>query len=232
MTVKDEMHGSCGKLLLTIVREGLGDRVVDITRNAGAKGGTLAPGRGRSENPVAGFFCVGDFKEEIVLTLVRGEHVRNVMDALRAFGGTSGKHRLGVAVQLDVSQILHRAGKGSATCDLLERSGPMEKRTEQVMITVIVTRGCADDVMSVARKAGATGGTILNARGTASEKDVKFLGIPLFPEKEILIILAETERSANIFNALKDCDCITRPGGGIAFSIAVEDLVWIEKVLE
>ncbi|HPE92041.1 MAG TPA: hypothetical protein PK146_07100 [Synergistales bacterium] len=226
MTKNSEVHGSCGKLLLTIVKEGLGDRVVEITRKAGAKGGTLLPGRGRSENPVAGFFCIGDFREEIVLTLVRGEDVSNVMNALRAFGGTAGKHREGISVQLDVSQILHRAGKGSATCDLLERSGPMEIKTEQIVISIIANRGCADDIMSVARKAGASGGTILNARGTASEKDVKFLGVPLFPEKEVLLILAETARSATIFNALKECDCITRPGGGIAFSIAVEDFVW------
>ncbi len=227
MTKNSEMHGSCGKLLLTIVREGLGDRVVGITREAGAKGGTLVLGRGRSENPIIGFFCVGDFREEIVLTLVRGENVTPVMNGLRAFGGDTGKQRQGMVLQIDVSQILHRAGKGSATCDLLERSGPMEKKTGQVMISVIVNRGCADDIMSVARKAGATGGTILNARGTAGEKDVKFLGIPLFPEKEILLILAESARSATIFNALKECDCITQPGGGIAFSTAVEDFVWL-----
>ncbi len=55
---------------------------------------------------------------------------------------------------------------------------------------------------------------------------------PLFPEKEILLILAETDRSAAIFKALKECDCIIQPGGGIAFSIAVEDIVWLEKGLE
>ncbi len=225
-------QGSCGKLLLSIVREGLGDRIVEITRRAGARGGTVALGRGRSENVIAGFFCVGDFREEVVLTLVRGEQVHPVMNALRAFGGGKEKSRQGVVIQIDVSQIVHRPGMGSATCEIVERGDAMREQTDKVLISIIVNRGCADDLMSIARKAGATGGTILNARGTASENDVKFLGIPLFPEKEILLILAEKGRSSSIFEALQESDCITQPGGGIAFSVGVEEIVALEKDLQ
>lgn len=230
MTNKREVQGSCVKLLLSIVREGLGDRIVGITRKAGAKGGTVTLGRRRSENAIAGFFCVGDFKEDVVFTLVRGEQVNPVTNALREYGGSTGKSRQGMVIQLDVSQIAYCTGKGSATRELIERSEPMKGETEKVMISVIVNRGCADDLMSIARKAGATGGTILNARGTASEKDVKFLGMPLLPEKEILLILAENDKSSAIFDALKESDCITQPGGGIAFSIAVEELFYFPKL--
>ena len=58
------------------------------------------------------------------------------------------------------------------------------------LITVIVNSGYADDVMAVAKKAGASGGTILGARGTGTEEDVKFFGITLVPEKEILLIVS------------------------------------------
>ena len=78
----------------------------------------------------------------------------------------------------------------------------MKKDAERVMICVIANWGCADDLMEIARKA-AQRGTILKARGTASEEDVKFLSIPLFPEKEILLVVAERIRSSAILEALR-----------------------------
>ncbi len=56
------------------------------------------------------------------------------------------------------------------------------------LITVIVNSGYAEAVMAAARSGGASGGSILNARGTGTEEDVKFFGITLVPEKEMLLI--------------------------------------------
>ena len=71
------------------------------------------------------------------------------------------------------------------------------------LLTVIVNHGYADDVMAEARKAGAAGGTILNARGTGKEEDVKFFGITLVPEKEMLLIVAENAKAPAILEAIQ-----------------------------
>ena len=47
------------------------------------------------------------------------------------------------------------------------------------LIIAIVNRGFADDVMSAAKSAGATGGTIMNARGTGKE-EAKSAVCPVF----------------------------------------------------
>ena len=63
----------------------------------------------------------------------------------------------------------------------------MDKNYE--LIVAIVNHGFEEEVMSAARAAGARGGTVFNARGTANADDeVKFLGISLHPHKEIVFI--------------------------------------------
>jgi nitrogen regulatory protein P-II 1 len=52
-----------------------------------------------------------------------------------------------------------------------------------VVITCIVQRGSADDVMKAANKAGATGATIYFARGTGVRERLGLLGIAIQAEK-------------------------------------------------
>lgn len=108
----------------------------------------------------------------------------------------------------------------------------MKTKSDHVLITFIVNRGYADDAMVAARKAGATGGTILNARGTGKEEDVKFFGISLVPEKEILLIAVESSSADKILEAVKNVPCLSEPGSGIAFCVAVEDFVTLGKKLD
>ena len=61
------------------------------------------------------------------------------------------------------------------------------------VIFVIVNAGFAEEAMDVAREQGVRGGTILNARGVAREKEAAFFGITIQQEKEILMMVVEKE---------------------------------------
>lgn len=97
------------------------------------------------------------------------------------------------------------------------------------LISVIVNAGYAEDIMHAARKAGATGGTIINARGTGKEEDVKFFGITIVPEKDFLLILAAKGQAPAILEAIRATPCLSEPGMGIAFCIDVERFVPLGK---
>lgn len=98
----------------------------------------------------------------------------------------------------------------------------MSESATHELISVIVNAGYADDIMAAARKAGAPGGTVINARGTGREEDVKFFGITIVPEKELILILVPKEQSPTILNAVKSVPCLAQPGIGIAFCMDVE----------
>ena len=91
-----------------------------------------------------------------------------------------------------------------------------------MLITFIVSHGEANDIMTVAREAGARGGTILDAHGTSRESDVEFFGMTLVSEKEMLIIVAEKESAERILNATKELAVFKKAGGGIIYTTEVK----------
>ena len=100
----------------------------------------------------------------------------------------------------------------------------MEKRSHE-LIFCIVNNGFTDLVMDAARKAGARGGTIFHGRGTGSPEMQKFFGISVSPEKEIVIILAETSIKDGILKAINKAAGLETKGQGIAFTLPVSDVV-------
>lgn len=97
------------------------------------------------------------------------------------------------------------------------------------MINIIVNKGYAEDAMAAARKAGAGGGTILSARGTAKEGDEKFFGMEIVPEKEMLMILVPSAKKNEILDAVKSLPCFEKAGSGIIFSNEVESFSVLGK---
>jgi nitrogen regulatory protein PII len=99
-----------------------------------------------------------------------------------------------------------------------------EKYTHQV-IFCIVNSGFSEVAMDAAKKAGARGGTILNARGTGAQEAEAFFGISVQPEKEIVMIVAPTEDSDKILQCLYDEVGLNSHGQGIAFAVPVDGVV-------
>lgn len=90
------------------------------------------------------------------------------------------------------------------------------------VIFAIVNAGFAEEAMDIARAQGARGGTILNARGVAREKEAAFFGIPIHPEKEILMLVVEKDIRDNILNALYKEMGMGKKAQGITFSLPVD----------
>ncbi len=93
------------------------------------------------------------------------------------------------------------------------------------VIFCIVNAGFADEVMDAAREFGATGGTVIRARGTANAEAEKLFGISIQPEKEIVMILVNSNIKNDILHALYKAVGLKTPGQGIAFSLPVESVV-------
>ena len=93
------------------------------------------------------------------------------------------------------------------------------------VIFAIVNSGYAEDVMDAARENGARGGTILNGRGVIDENAAAFFNIALNADKEILMLVVETELRDTILNAIYKALDMSRKAKGIAFSLPVTEAV-------
>ena len=108
----------------------------------------------------------------------------------------------------------------------------MAVRFEHQAIFCIVNSGFSEAVMTSAKKFGARGGTVINARGTASKDAETFFGVTVEPEKEIVMILVPTKRRDKILEALYDEVGLATAGQGIAFSIPVDGVVGLSAETE
>lgn len=93
------------------------------------------------------------------------------------------------------------------------------------VILCIVNTGFSETVMEAAKDAGARGGTILNARGTANKEAESFFKIAIQPEKEIVMILVDSKIKDDVLHALYQKAGLDTMGQGIAFALPVEDVV-------
>lgn len=182
-------------LLLSILEKGQAEHFMDLARERGVCGGTIIPARGTATNAILRALGLGDKGKEIVLTVVDDKTAESVVSAAIEDSGISG------------------------VSALISNQGDNQMNSEHKLITVIVNSGYADDVMDTARKAGATGGTITHARGTAPKgQEEKFLNMTIVPEKDMVMILCNDEKQCNlIVCAIEGMDCLKEKGSGIIY---------------
>ncbi|MBQ7619618.1 MAG: transcriptional regulator [Treponema sp.] len=170
------------------------------------------PATGSSSNSLLSILGFGDTPKDILLTIVPESAEQSVRQAIQDECQNRSQHR-GVIFSLNVPCFIKSGSKNNLSAE--EKSMSNEKFQ---MINIIMNKGYAEDAMAAARKAGASGGTVLNGRGTAKEGDAKFFGVEIVPEKEMLIILAPTEKTAQIIEAINSLACFSKDGNGIIFT--------------
>ena len=202
------------KLIIGIVRKGYAEMVSHSAVNAGATGGTIMQGKGVAPSNILELFGYGESDKELLFTLTTDDKADDIIWAIRENTATQ-KKGFGVLFTLDTTALIKMGNITNGDKNMNE--------SDYELLTVIVNKGFADDAMSAARKAGATGGTILSARGTAREGDEKFFGMDIVPEKEMLMILTNKNNEENIRQAIQNLSCLSKPGSGIAFTCPADN---------
>lgn len=90
------------------------------------------------------------------------------------------------------------------------------------------------DVLNAARKAGATGCTVLNqARGEGLSPTKTFLGLSIDSQVDVIMLLAEEHMSREIMEMVAIAgEFDETPGTGIAFQVDVEDAIGVRHQIE
>lgn len=97
------------------------------------------------------------------------------------------------------------------------------------VVACIVNAGFADEVMTAAKKAGAKGGTIIHARGTANKEAESLFNITIQPEKELIFILVPSGIADEVMRAIYNDAGLNSPGQGIAFCLPVTRAIGLKK---
>ena len=90
------------------------------------------------------------------------------------------------------------------------------------VIYAILNAGFADQAMLAAREVGAKGGTIIHARGSSNIGVDKKYGLTMTPEKEVLMIVTNSDEKDAIINAIYTASIKENNHKGIVFSLPIE----------
>jgi nitrogen regulatory protein PII len=100
------------------------------------------------------------------------------------------------------------------------------------LILASVKTEISDKVVDAGKEAGATGATIITARGTGIHEAKTFFGLSLEAQTDIILFLVEEHRVHEIMKAISEAGEFSKPGTGIAFSIPVEHVLGMESQIE
>jgi len=133
----------------------------------------------------------------------------------------------GIAIGLPLSSL----GGRSAFAHFFPGEEPEGHRNEEKkmiesnfeLIIAIAERGQNDLVMDAAREGGARGGTVLRAKGTAGAGTQTFFGVSIAEEKELVLIVSDTESKRDIMLAIMQKAGADTPARAVVFSLPVTE---------
>ena len=94
--------------------------------------------------------------------------------------------------------------------------------TDISLITCVVQRGKADDIVKAAQEVGAQGATIYYARGGGIRERLGVLGLAIEVEKEAINILVANDQIDRVFEKMYIAGQLDTPGMGIMYVTPLE----------
>ena len=198
----------------------------------------VSKGRGTASSDILDLLGIGANDKAVILCLEQAVMTPVLLKEVRK---KLGFHSPGAGIAFTVplsainnpilrvfKQSIHKNEKIAAeefTTAPKNEGGSMAGEYTHDLIISVINQGYSDEFMNTARAAGATGGTVLNARGQAHEGAVKFFGISVQDEKEVIIILTSREKKVAIMRAVCDAHGMNSKAQGIVFALPVDNVM-------
>ncbi len=87
----------------------------------------------------------------------------------------------------------------------------------------------SEKTIDEAKAAGATGATVITARGTGAKEAKTFFGLSLEAQTDIILFLVDEDLVEPILGAIGTAGKFEQPGTGIAFVLSVEQAIGMES---
>ncbi|WP_276663039.1 P-II family nitrogen regulator [Syntrophomonas wolfei] len=200
------------ELIYVIIDFGLASKLIKTAKKYGVSGGTVVLGKGTVNNRILNFLGLSDIRKEIVLMVADKETAYQALEKLnKLFEFSKPNH--GIAFTTSLRAVI---GTRRLKCENTGNERGVDA-TMYHLITVIVDKDKGEDVIEAATKAGSKGGTIINGRGSGIHETSKLFSMQIEPEKEIVLILSEIEKTDAIVSTIREQLEIEKPGNGIIY---------------
>jgi nitrogen regulatory protein PII len=190
-------------------------------------------GMGTATSEILDLLGIGSTDKAIILCLEQAKMVPVLMKEVRQKLGFNNPG-VGIAFTLPLSGINHpilRVFKESVNKN--EKLNPEQEdaprhisEMKNSLIMAVINHKYTDEFMNTARESGATGGTVIAARGQSSAGATKFFGLSVQDERAAIIILCRgIEQKNAIMEAVGAAFGPDSHAGGMIFSLPVDHIM-------
>ena len=214
------------KLLVSIVDRGRGEIIADFFDKQGVHLNFLCFGHGTANSELLDLLGLGSTEKDVMLHFVPAGFVPKMLYSINRLMSLSSPGR-GIAFTLPLTAMNALVAKSinhSVDSEEIIAEGKVEELVKFCLILAVFNAGYTDEVIEAAKEAGATGGTILHARGVTKEIGEKFYGMSIQEEKEIIAILSPVELSKDIMEGINLSCGLKKDPRAIVLSLPVQDL--------
>ena len=179
-------------MLLSIIKRGRGAQYIKMVKSHGMFLNYQCVGEGTASSEMMDILGLGSNDKDIMISFGTHKALDNLCGE---FGKMLGAH-MGYG---GISMVISPSAFSKISAEIIKRNSTdivkgdgsnMHSEFDYSLILISVNRGFTDGVMQTAKKAGATGGTVIKARLAEAQELQAYAGNALNEEKEIVTILA------------------------------------------
>ncbi len=210
--------------LLSIVERDKGKKLIKVLEDINIRLNFQCVGFGTAPTEMMDIFGLGTNDKDIVISLASENAVKDMMaDFGVAFESHTKYGGLMIIMQTSAaSRVLAEVLSYNNDLNTEKGNGAMKNEHHNNLIIISVNEGYSDSVMQVARKSGATGGTVIKGRLADVELVAELESMEPDEEREILLILAPQKTSRQIMEDVNKEFGIHSKANGIIAAVPTE----------
>lgn len=216
-------------LLVLIYSEGNDKKINSILNKFGVKVKTVTNASGTASASVLDYFGLAETRKDVYLAIIPDYLEHNILSKLK---NTFKFEEIGTGITFTIpisssNKFLMDSFKKS---DVEEKVKDMkEDNNKYHLIITIVLEGYLEQAMAAAKKAGATGGTVIKGRGLANLVPAKVLGFNIEPEREVILNVVEDESKQKVMEEITSAVGIKTGGKGVCIALPISDAIGLNK---
>lgn len=214
------------KLVATIAERGKANSIMRLYTKEQVFLHFQCPGKGTATSEIMEILGLGSDQKDVILSLATSTAADRLLfrlnDELRSALDTRG---IVFSIKLRAASSLAAAVLNAQTLIKAQNGGNQMEQTPNTLILAMTNQGYSDQLMNVAKGAGARGGTVIRGRLSGFEDLETAYGLELDSEREILAIVVSGEQLSPIMEALNKAHGLRSKANTILCALPIDHLV-------
>ncbi len=185
-------------------------------------------GEGTASSSILEYFGLEEVKKYIYFSLINTQNRKEILEDIEN-NFELDKPGNGICFTIPLSsstKYIKDKINNSKEIVMENKNNTNNKEKEYHLIVTIITEGLGETVMNAAKKAKAGGGTLIGGRSLYQKTAKKeFLGFSIEPEKDIVLIVAESKLKNDIMEEIVKETGLKTKGGGVVFSLPISEAI-------